>query len=70
MKKDNFDVAIIINFGVLLRFQVGHSLCVIPKWALQELEGVQKVLLSFKCGHLERAPTNNLHLSFQRASPT
>ena len=38
---------------LLLRFQVGLSLYVIPKQALQELKGPQRLLPPFKVEHLQ-----------------
>jgi hypothetical protein len=42
---------------VLLHFQVGLRLYVIPKWALQELEDPQRLMPPFKGEHLERVRT-------------
>jgi hypothetical protein len=43
---------------VLIHFQVGLSLCVILKHALQELEAPQRLLPPFKDEHLEWVQTS------------
>ena len=48
---------------LLLHFQVGLSLYVIPKRALQELKGPQRLLPPFKLEHLQRVHKPSWHLS-------
>lgn len=56
----------------LRQFQVGPHQYVIPKHALQEIEGLeapQRLLPSFKGEHLEQAQGNQLAPISPRASP-
>ena len=46
-----------MQFMVLLHFQVGPSLYITPKHALQELEGTQRLLSIFEGKHLEHEQT-------------
>jgi hypothetical protein len=43
---------------VLLQFQVGLSICVISKCALQDLERTQQLLVPFEGEHLEQVWTS------------
>ena len=54
---------------VLLHFQVGLSLYVIPKRALQELEAPQRLLPPFEGKHLEWAWTSWLTLVSPMGKP-
>ena len=48
---------------MLLHFQVGLSLYVIPKQSLQELEDPQRLLPPFKGEHLNKRGQARRHLS-------
>lgn len=45
---------------LLLHFRVGSSLDVIPKWALQELQGPQRLLPPLESEHIEWVQTSHM----------
>ena len=53
----------LVRVMVLLHFQVGLSLYVIPKWALQELEDPQRLLPPFEGEHFNKRGQARRHLS-------
>ena len=54
---------------VLLHLQVGLTLCEIPYWASQELEGPWRLMPPFKDDHLNGHGQAGIQLSLPRASP-
>lgn len=66
--KNDYDVTPV--WMVLLHFLVGISLDVIPKWALRELQGPQRLLPLFEGHkHLEWAWTSRLTPIYPKGKP-